>query len=100
MQYTNRLPLATLLAVWLAAALSKRQATTPGKLNADLLLRSLREKRHFVSFFNDLEADADHPAVPAAQYSATRGFFPDSPRDSKEETQNPLKEAMQVAQTK
>ncbi len=61
----------------LAAALARRQGTTPGQLNADLLVRALCEKRHFVSFFNDLEAAAVHPAMPAAQYFATRGFLAD-----------------------
>ena len=45
-------------AAGLAAALARRQGTTPGKLDADLLVRALCEKRHFVSFFNDLEAAA------------------------------------------
>jgi len=48
---------------------------TPGQLNPDLLLRALCERRHFVSFFNDLQAAADHPAMPAAQHFATKGFF-------------------------
>lgn len=61
----------------LAAALAKQQQTTPGRLDPDLLLRALCERRHFVSFFNDLEASANHPAMPAAQYFATKGFFPD-----------------------
>lgn len=64
-------------AAGLVAALARRQGTTPGKLDADLLVRALCEKRHFVSFFNDLESAAMHPAMPAAQYFATRGFFPD-----------------------
>jgi 2-polyprenyl-6-methoxyphenol hydroxylase-like FAD-dependent oxidoreductase len=80
-------------AAGLAAALSKRQGTTPGKLNADLLVRSLCEERHFVSFFNDLEADADHPAMPVAQYFATRGFFP----DYNARLDEPLSEAVQAA---
>jgi hypothetical protein len=58
-----------------AAMLAKRQNTTPGTLDADLLLRKLCQDSHFVSFFNDLEALANHPAMPAAQYFATRGFF-------------------------
>ena len=64
-------------AAGLAAALARRQGVTPGQLDADLLQRALCEKRHLVSFFNDLEAAADHPAMPAAQYFAARGFFPD-----------------------
>lgn len=60
-----------------AAVLAKRHGTTPGKVDADLLLRTLCEHRHFVSFFNDLEALAAHPAMPATQYFATRGLFQD-----------------------
>ncbi len=60
-----------------AAVLAKRRNTTPGALDADLLVRTLCHHRHFVSFFNDLEALADHPAMPAAQYFATKGFFAD-----------------------
>jgi len=64
-------------AAGVAAVLSKQHKTTPGRLDPDLLLRELCERRHFVSFFNDLEASADHPALPAAQYFATKGYFPD-----------------------
>ncbi|MCL4203299.1 MAG: FAD-dependent oxidoreductase [Pirellulaceae bacterium] len=60
-----------------AAALSRQHGTTPGKLDPDLLVRTLCEHRHFVSFFNDLQAAADHPAMPAAQYFAAQGFFSD-----------------------
>lgn len=60
-----------------AAVLAKRQNNTPGALDADLLLRTLCQHGHFVSFFNDLEALAEHPALPAAQYFATRSFFAD-----------------------
>lgn len=58
-----------------AAALAKKHQTTPGKLDPDHLLRSLCKNRHFVSFFNDLQAAANHPAMPAAQYFSTKGFF-------------------------
>jgi flavin-dependent dehydrogenase len=58
-----------------AAALAKEHQTTPGKLDPDLLLRTLCKNRHFVTFFNDLQALADHPAMPAAQYFGTKGFF-------------------------
>lgn len=60
-----------------AAVLAKRQNTTPAALNADLLIRTLCQHQHFLSFFNDLEALAQHPALPAAQYFATRNFFTD-----------------------
>jgi hypothetical protein len=58
-----------------AAALAKEYQTTPGKLDPDLLQRSLCKNRHFVTFFNDLQAAASHPAMPAAQYFGTKGFF-------------------------
>lgn len=59
-----------------AAALSKELQTTPGKLDSDLLVRRQAAKGCFVSFFNDLAANASHAAMPAAQYFATKGFFP------------------------
>jgi len=76
-----------------AAALAKKHGTTPGQLDPDLLLLALCEKRHFASFFNDLEAAAEHPAMPAAQYFATKGFFPNY--DAK--LDEPLTEAVQAA---
>jgi hypothetical protein len=60
-----------------AAVLAKRKNTSPRALDAELLLRTLCQHRHFVSFFNDLEALAEHSAMPAAQYFATRSFFTD-----------------------
>lgn len=60
-----------------AAALSKKHQTTPGKLDPDLLVRTLVTNKHFVTFFNELQKDADHPAMPAAQYYGTKGFFKD-----------------------
>jgi len=60
-----------------AAALSKKHQTTPGKLDSDLLVRTLVTNKHFVTFFNELQSQADHPAMPAAQYFGTKGFFKD-----------------------
>lgn len=60
-----------------ATALSKKHQTTPGKLDADLLVRTLVMNKHFVTFFNELQKHADHPAMPAAQYFGTKGFFKD-----------------------
>ncbi len=57
-----------------AAALAKKHQTTPGKLDSDLLVRTLVANKHFVTFFNELEACADHSAMPAAQYFGTKGF--------------------------
>lgn len=80
-------------AAGLAAALAKQHQTTPGQLDPEALLRALSKSRHFTSFFNDLEAFADHPAMPAAQYFATKGFFPDY--DAR--LDDPLTEAVQNA---
>ncbi|MDP1587641.1 MAG: FAD-dependent oxidoreductase, partial [Prosthecobacter sp.] len=60
-----------------AAALAKKHQTTPGKLDSDLLVRTLVTNKHFVSFFNDLQKHADHSAMPAAQYYATKGLLHD-----------------------
>ncbi len=52
-----------------AAALSKKHQTTPGKLDAKLLVRTLVDNRQLVSFFNNgLES-------PAVQYFGTQGYF-------------------------
>lgn len=61
-----------------AAALAKKHQTTVAKLDSDLLVRTLVTNHHFVTFFNELQAAADHPAMPAAQYFATQGFFADN----------------------
>jgi hypothetical protein len=58
-----------------AASLAKAENTTPGQLDSDLLLLALCKNRHFVTFFNDLQAGANHPAMPAAQFFSTKGFF-------------------------
>ncbi|QDT84957.1 FAD-dependent oxidoreductase [Gimesia chilikensis] len=60
-----------------AAALAKQHATTPADLNPDLLLKTLVRRRQLVSFFNDLKVNDSDPAIPAAQYFATKGFFND-----------------------
>ncbi len=62
-------------AAGLAAALAKKYGTTAGKLDADLLVRTLAERGHLVSFFNDLRVSGDDHATIAAQFFATRGFF-------------------------
>ncbi len=73
-----------------AAALAKQQSTTPAGLNADLLLRTLVQRQQLVSFFNDLKATDLNPAVPAAQYFGTKGFF----HDYNARLQEPLTVAM------
>jgi hypothetical protein len=60
-----------------AAALAKQQGTTPADFNPDLLLKTLVRRRQLVSFFNDLKVNNSDPAIPAAQYFATKGFFND-----------------------
>ncbi len=60
-----------------AAALSKTHHTTPGKLDAEVLVRTLVAHRQLVSFFNDLKVDAQDSRIPAAEYFATQGFFAD-----------------------
>jgi hypothetical protein len=62
-------------AAGVAAALSKKHRITPGKLDPDRLLVTLVTRGHCVTFFNDLPAAAGHPAMPAAQYFGTKGFF-------------------------
>ena len=52
-----------------AAALAKQHRTTPGALDADLLVRTLGKRGHQVTFFNE------GPLTPAAQYFGTKGFF-------------------------
>ena len=52
-----------------AASLAKQHRTTPGALDADLLVRTLVKKGHLVTFFNE------GPLTPAAQYFGTKGFF-------------------------
>jgi hypothetical protein len=60
-----------------AAALAKKQKTTPAKLNSDLLVRTLVERRQMVSFFNDISVAGKEPWIPAVEYFGTKGFFHD-----------------------
>jgi FAD dependent oxidoreductase len=60
-----------------AVALAKKNRTTPGQLDPEILLRTLCMHRHFVSFFNELQEAGDHHAMPAVQYFGTKGFFAD-----------------------
>ena len=55
--------------------MAKQQDTTPAALDPDLLVRTLVARRHLVSFFNDLKVTDTDPAIPAAQYFGTKGFF-------------------------
>jgi hypothetical protein len=76
-----------------AAVVAKRHQTSPGKLDPDVLLRTLVANKHFVTFFNQLQADAEHPAMVAAQYFGTKGFF--ASYDAK--LDEPLTEAVKAA---
>ena len=60
-----------------AAALAKQQSTTPANLDPELLLQTLVRYRQLVSFFNDIKITDSDPAIPAALYFATKGFFND-----------------------
>lgn len=60
-----------------AAALAKREKTTPAQLDPEVLVRTLVECRQLVSFFNDIKVDDPEPAIPAAEYFGTKGFFHD-----------------------
>jgi hypothetical protein len=80
-------------AAGLAAALAKQRSTTPAGLDSDLLVRALVERRHLVSFFNDLKVTYPGPAIPAAQYFGTRGFF----HSYDAHLHEPLTEAMEKA---
>ena len=62
-------------AAGVAAALAKQQDCTVAALDADLLLKTLVQRRHLVSFFNDVKVTDANPAIPAAEYFATKGFF-------------------------
>ncbi len=64
-------------AAGLAAAMAKQQQTTPAALDSELFLQTLVNRRQLVSFFNDVKVTDPDPAIPAAQYFATRGFFSD-----------------------
>ncbi|OYW30996.1 MAG: hypothetical protein B7Z47_02455 [Chthoniobacter sp. 12-60-6] len=58
-----------------AAALAVKGKTTPGALDADVLIRKLAASRVMISFFNDVDVTADDPRIAAAQYFGTKGFF-------------------------
>ena len=59
-----------------AAALVVKAQTTPAALNSDTLIRKLAASRVMIAFFNDMDVTSDDPCIPAAQYFATKGFFP------------------------
>lgn len=59
-----------------AAAMAVKEGLSPASLDPDKLLRRLAASRIMLSFFNDLDVSTGDPAVAAAQYFATKGFFP------------------------
>ncbi|NLX98706.1 MAG: FAD-dependent oxidoreductase [Rhodopirellula sp.] len=61
----------------LAAALAKREKTTPAGLDGDLLVRTLVERGHMVSFFNDVSVVGQQPWIAGVQYFGAKGFFAD-----------------------
>lgn len=58
-----------------AAALAVKGQTTPGKLDADVLIRKLANSHVMISFFNDVDVTSGDPRIPAAQYFGAKGFF-------------------------
>ena len=64
-------------AAGLAAALARQKTTSPAALDSELLVRTLVGQQHLVSFFNDLRVTDPDPAIPAAQFFGTKGFFAD-----------------------
>jgi hypothetical protein len=60
-----------------AAALSKKQRTTPAQLDPDRLVRELCRNRMMVTFFNKMKVASADPRIAAAQYFGTKGFFAD-----------------------
>ena len=64
-------------AAGLAAAMARQRGVTPAGLDSDALVRELARRRQLVSFFNDVKVTDPDPALAAAQYFATQGFFAD-----------------------
>lgn len=65
-----------------AAALAKKNKTTAGMLDGDLVVRTLVANQHHVSFSNNLltaasDKEKGGSLTAAAQYFATKGFFAD-----------------------
>ena len=59
-----------------AAALAVREMTAPARIDPDRLLKELVSHHIMIGFFNDLDVTDDEPAVAAAQFFSTKGFFP------------------------
>jgi NADPH-dependent 2,4-dienoyl-CoA reductase/sulfur reductase-like enzyme len=76
-------------AAGLAIALAKKERKTLAELDPDLLVQTLAEKRHLVSFFNDVDLADKDDVVPAVQFFGTLGFF----HDYNARLDEPLKES-------
>lgn len=59
-----------------ACAQAIAAGSTPAAIDVAQLQRRLVANRSMISFFNDVDVTSDDPAVPAALYLATQGFFP------------------------
>ncbi|MEQ1858345.1 MAG: FAD-dependent oxidoreductase [Chthoniobacteraceae bacterium] len=62
-------------AAGLAAALARKNGTTPAQIDVRALVRELCRRRHLVSFFNDVKVDEAAEWIPAAEYFGTLGLF-------------------------
>ena len=60
-----------------AAALARKKNVAAANLDTDELVRTLVKHRQLVSFFNDTKLTDSNPAILAAQYFGTHGFFAD-----------------------
>jgi hypothetical protein len=58
-----------------AASLAWKHDVTPAALDADLLVRTLCDRRATVSFFNDVDAAVDPTFSSCLEYFGTKGFF-------------------------
>lgn len=59
-----------------ACAQAVAAGTTPTAIDVAQLQYKLVIQRSMISFFNDIDVASDDPAVPAALFLATKGFFP------------------------
>ncbi len=63
-------------AAW-AIVLAARQGVPPADLDVSVLQRHLVAHGIMISFFNDVDMASPEPWLPAVQFLAARGFFPD-----------------------
>ena len=60
-----------------AAVQALEQRVAPAAIDVDALRQTLAQRGVLLAFFNDLESAPNDEVAAAAQYFATRGFFPD-----------------------